>query len=130
MILNLNQRQCIILNVNQFEVCKYVSTGTCYETNARKTINSSKYYLLLYKIKRFVSLPGLRAVDFDGNTSDASSRVGNRSRVHIRDEKASTYDHFGLGKEAHTDVPQLSRSANDQRAENGGHGLRGNGAHV
>lgn len=101
-----------------------------FETNARKTINSSKYYLLLYKIKRFVSLPGLRAVDFDGNTSDASSRVGNRPRVHIRDEKASTYDHFGLGKEAHTDVPQFSRSANYQRAENGGHGLRGNGAHV
>lgn len=78
----------------------------------------------------FFLFAGIRTVNADGHASDAPGRLGDRSRVHVRDAEAAADDHVGLGQEAHTDVPQLAGPADHERAADGGDGLRGNRADV
>lgn len=76
------------------------------------------------------SFAGIRAVDPDGDASDASSRVWNWACVHVCDAETAADDHLWLGKAADPDVFELAGSTNHQRAEDGGHRLRGDRAHV
>lgn len=87
-------------------------------------------FIHMYLICFFLYFAGLRVIYLDGYSSDATSRVRNGTRVHFRDAEASADDHIGFWEEVNTDVSELSRPADNQRAADGGHRLRGDRADV
>lgn len=48
---------------------------------------------------------GIRAIHFDGDTSDVAGRVGDRPRVYVCDAETSAHDHVRFWEKADPDVP-------------------------
>lgn len=99
------------------------------EIDIIESINN--FSLPIYKIVNINYFSGVRAVDSDGNTSNAVGGVRNGARVYIRYAQVTADDHFGSRQSAHTDVPELSRSVSVvvgrkfRRPAHVGHRIRG-----